>query len=173
MKKSVILILAIVYLMSAFIVGLIGVDNPFWKEVVYVNKISYVPQGKLNAEETEKSKGKYEWYDLDNNGREMIALNEAGKKQLSADVYILYKVDFEKGNLVLRLPFNVYPTNAANKKLSYAVSGANSNVVTYVVDDDGYLVLTFTGEHSLFKVDVKPQDGANITFTVAILVKAS
>ena len=170
MKKSVILILAIVYLMSAFIVGLVGVDNPFWKEVVYVNKISYVPQGKLNAE---KSTDNYEWYDLDNNGREMIALNQAGKKQLGADVYILYKVDFEKGNLVLRLPFNVYPTNSANKKLGYSVSGVDNNVVTYVVDEDGYLVLTFTGEHSLFKVDVKPQDGANLTFTVAILVKAS
>ena len=169
MKKSVILILAIVYLMSAFIVGLIGVDNPFWKEVVYVNKISYVPQGKLNAE---KSTENYEWYDLDNNGREMIALNQAGKKQLSADVYILYKVDFEKGNLVLRLPFNVYPTNSTNKKLGYSVSGVDKDVVTYVVDEDGSLVLTFTGEHSLFKVDVKPQDGANITFTVAIYVKA-
>lgn len=169
MKKSVILILAIVYLMSAFIVGLIGVDNPFWKEVVYANKISYVPQGRLNAEKTTKN---YEWYDLDNNGREMVALTEDGKKQLSADVYILYKVDFEKGNLVLRLPFKVYPTNTTNKKLSYSVSGEDEKVVTYVVDDDGYLVLTFTGEHSLFKVDVKPQDGANLTLTVAIYIKS-
>ena len=169
MKKSVILILAIVYLMSAFIVGLIGVDNPFWKEVVYVNQIIYSSEGRLN---TEKSTDNYEWYDLDNNGREMIALNQAGKKQLGADVYILYKVDFEKSNLVLRLPFNVYPTNSANKKLSYSVSGVDKDVVTYVVNEDGDLVLTFTGEHSLFKVDVKPQDGANITFTVAIYVKS-
>ena len=50
MKKSVILILAIVYLMSAFVVGLVGVDNPFWKEVVYVNQIIYSPQGRLNTE---------------------------------------------------------------------------------------------------------------------------
>ena len=170
MKKSVILILAIVYLMSAFVVGLVGVDNPFWKEVVYVNQIIYSPQGRLNAEKTTKN---YEWYDLDNNGREMVALTEDGKEQLSADVYILYKVDFEKGDLVIRLPFNVQPTNSANKKLNYAVIDVDREIVTYVVDDDGNLVLTFTDAHPTFFVDVTPQDGANVSLKVAILIKAS
>ena len=170
MKKSVILILAIVYLMSAFVVGLVGVDNPFWKEVVYVNQIIYSPQGRLN---TEKSTADFEWYDLDNNGRELVALTEDGRNRFKADVQIQYTVDFEKGDLVIRLPFNVQPTNAANKKLNYAVSGADREIVTYVVDDDGNLVLTFTDAHPTFFVDVTPQDGANVSLKVAILIKAS
>ena len=167
MKKSVILILAIVYLMSAFIVGLVGVDNPFWSEVVYVNKIVYSPQGRLN---TESSTEHFKWYDLDNNGRELVAITDSGRKQLRADVQIQYKVDFDKGNLVLRLPIDIQPTNAENKKLDYSVSGADSDVVTYAVDVDGNLVLTFIGEHQTFFVDITPNDGANASLTIAILI---
>ena len=54
MKKSVILLIIIVYVASVLMVGLLGVKMNFGEQIKYITQIEYVPDGELKTETSEK-----------------------------------------------------------------------------------------------------------------------
>ena len=54
MKKSVILLIIIVYVASVLMVGLLGVKMNLGEQVKYVTQIEYLPDGELKTETEEK-----------------------------------------------------------------------------------------------------------------------
>ena len=63
MKKSTILIILVVFVVSVFVVGFLGIENVPYKEIIYVNKITptHVYFGR-SAEEAEIKTNSYGYY---------------------------------------------------------------------------------------------------------------
>ena len=153
MKKSVILMIVIVYLASVLIVGLLGIEMFSLEEYVYVEKISYVAQGTLNedksTEDVKAYKGRYT--------QEKVAITEKGKSELgSGDAIDVYVAQFYQGEpITFELRFEVTPDAASIVKektrkeiFNYYASGltvqeTGEQVATLEKNDDGNAVITF------------------------------
>lgn len=178
MKKSVILLIAIVYIASIFIVGLMGIQMKVYDKIVYVEEIKYVPLGQLNEE---KSTAEKEYYENSRYQLERLTYGEDGKLK---QIRIVQK--YEEG-ISFELAFKVLPDNAtiadgfnkqlfkyewdASKKyIENEETGESSGTVIYSVNSDGNAVVKFMEEDE-FKFTVKPDDGvAKVSVEVVIVV---
>ena len=109
MKKSTILIIMVVFLMSIFVVGVFGMKSVPYNEITYVEKI--VP--------TQVT--------LDNGTVVEIQQNEKGYY-----VYVPYK---EKR--VVMIDYEIVPNDATNRKLEVTIEKANKNSDAEILDNGG------------------------------------
>ncbi len=123
MKKSVILIIAIVYFASVFIVGIMGLQMRIYNPVVYINEINYRVEGQKSTSYTHANRVLYE-KTSDGNGyfKEYVYT----KQVMDGEV-----VKYEKGDveimeryingLTMELKFDVVPANASEAALVYTI----------------------------------------------------
>ena len=99
MKKSVILLIAIVYLASVMIVGLLGIEMRAWEEYVYVQKISYVTKSAINTEKSNENVTAYKRLRL----LRLVNLNSVAVIPLTFILQNVIKVFLSLSNLNLPL----------------------------------------------------------------------
>ena len=179
MNKSVILIIAIVYLGSVFIVGLLGIRMGLYNKTVYTEEIIYLPNGKVDETLSNDSR---EVYRQSENG--VMEVRYKQRHENGFDVYITAPYE---NNLSFELKFEVRPDNVTKHGFDYAYDVnktyrtdpetgepiGNGNV-KFTVNVDGNAVITFMDmdkAEETFDVRVTPSDGANVNLIVRINVK--
>ncbi|MBQ7164222.1 MAG: hypothetical protein IJU84_06345 [Clostridia bacterium] len=182
MKKSVILIIAIVYLGSVFIVGLLGIKMGLYNKTVYTEEIIYIPEGKLEATLSDDAREVYT--QATRTGNAIREVRYKKRHENGFDVYI--DAIYEEG-ITFELKFEVRPDNVTKHGFDYAyekdktysidpetgekIGGGN---VKFSVNGDGNAVITFAGmdkQAETFDVQVTPSDGANVQLIVRINVR--
>ncbi len=181
MKKSVILIIGIVYLASILIVGLMGIRMKFYNPTVYVSSIEYCPEGTLDESASNNARSVYR------NGTQM----EVVMKEGSAEDYDVYIRDTFEEDITFELKFTVKPENATNDSLDYAfdtgllyekteitdpetgdVTYQEKGIFIYEKNSDGNGVFTFKKPGNVL-ITVKAADGSNNTVVVSLNVRES
>jgi hypothetical protein len=109
MKKSVILVIAVIYVLAIVVVGFIGIRMKIYNANVYVEKIECVSDNYRKCNEND------DFY------------------QKGYDGYI--SVIYEE-NLKVLIKCNIYPENASEKKLEY-IYDKSSTTYTLTYNDDG------------------------------------
>lgn len=109
MKKSVILVIAVIYVLAIVVVGFIGIRMKIYNANVYVEKIECVSDNYRKCNEND------DFY------------------QKGYDGYI--SVIYEE-NLKVLIKCNIYPENASEKKLEY-IYDKSSTTYTLTCNDDG------------------------------------
>ena len=109
MKKSVILVIAVIYVLAIVVVGFIGIRMKIYNANVYVEKIECVSDNYRKCNEND------DFY------------------QKGYDGYI--SVIYEE-NLKVLIKCNIYPENASEKKLEY-IYDKISTTYTLTYNDDG------------------------------------
>ncbi len=142
MKKSVILVIAVVYLVSIILVGFYGINVKVYNETTYVEYIDCLTEG-------------YTPYDPNN--PDELAFIEEGK-----DGYISYK--YTEG-LVVNLKCVARPDDATNKKLKYTTS--DTNVTISDIKNDGTVDITFNSSGAAI-ITVTAEDGRDATLIIVI-----
>lgn len=148
MKKSVVILIALIYVASIALVSFFGLQFKVFNEEVYVDKIEL-----LNLEE-EKSKGNYQRIEkqgiTDENGNPVY------------DEFIKVSIlETQQYDLNLR----VYPDNATNKKINYSIETSPNGCAT--IDENGVLTLHKTGT---VKVIMSSADGSGAQTSVTIII---
>ncbi len=164
MKKSVILIIGVIYLASVLIVGLMGIQMKIYNPVVYIEEIYYSPQGKksdkLSNEDFDAYGAVTSWQE--NVYKQQILDENNSVKYEVGDVSIL---GFFQENKTIELQFTFAPVNATVNKLDYDINPdlfykINGEIVTdknqtpkegdtvegfviYTKNSDGNVVLIF------------------------------
>ena len=180
MKKSVILIIVIVYLGSVFIVGLLGIKMGLYNKTVYTQEIIYIPNGKLDASLSDDTR---EVYRENGNG-----VMEVKYKQRHANGFDVYITSPYSNGLSFELKFEVRPDNVSKRGFDYAYDADKTFIVDavtgerigggnvkFAVNQDGNAVVTFAemaGDESNFDVHVTPSDGANVELIVRINIRS-
>ena len=99
MKKSVILLIIIVYIGSVLAVGLLGAAMNFGEQVKYVNKIEYLPEGTLDPKTSEDSEKKT-YITAVSTKKEIVYTSRrtVGKELLDVSIgdYIMYDAETDK-----------------------------------------------------------------------------
>ena len=135
MKKSVVLLISLVYIISIVVVGILGLQMRVYDEVIYVTDINCIIK---NHEKDIKENVQYENVNYD---------------------YYCY-IPFEE-NLQLEIQSNVIPDNATNGHVDYSIEGSSSeNVQLTKYEDHNLAILTFLeGGDGALTVHVKSTDG--------------
>lgn len=185
MKKSVILIIIIVYIASIMIVGLAGIRMKVYNQKIYVQSITYQPMGTLNEEKTTEEK---KYYEIGN----LLEIVYTGSER-AARGYDLYITDYIGATHVsYELKFRVSPDNVTDGRLEYLADSSDfytvngercldpnyvpkpedvvSGFVILTKNEDGNAVLHFMAEGEFYFI-VKPMDGSNKSYTVRILIQ--
>ncbi len=178
MKKSVILIIATVYLASVFIVGLLGIKMGIYNVVVYAQEIVYVPFGRLDEAASTEHDAVYVKDNVSGKGylNERVYKTPERKAQRECDVAI---AEFFTEGLTFELKFQLRPDNVTKKNLEYqydknSVVSENpeKGFVEFSVNSDGNAVVAFKS-NGTFILTVRPADGSNISLKVKISVYQS
>ena len=179
MKKSVILVIAVIYIASIFIVGLLGIKMGLYNVTVYTEEIIYVPAGVLNVAKSDEIKKVYK-----KDGANGYYIENVYSKDSGYDFDVYIDEPFVKGK-TFELKFQVRPDNVTKRGLEYAYDKSDKTIykvdeetgeqigngfVTVTVNSDGNAVITFYDEGT-FNITVKPADGANVKLTVRINVE--
>lgn len=183
MKKSVILSIVLVYLVSVFVVGLMGIQMKVYDKVKYVEEITYVPLGVLDES---KGNDKEVYYKGSRYLTEKLTYGENGKL---SEVRIVQKYERD---IAFELNFRVLPDDATitenfNKKLfryewdaskEYKEDEEGNHIsgsVKYSVNSDGNAVVKFmVNKNEDFIFTVFPDDGKNnVSVKVVIRVIAN
>ncbi len=194
MKKSVILIIAIVYLASVIIVGLMGLNMKVYNQVEYVTEIKYVPQGTLDEVKSTESVLSYKKTDKGGYTNEKVYLTQEEKAKYNCDAAVSERLTVRS---VFEIKFSVLPLTATKKDLSYScdekdvykVDGEKITDHSFKAEEghveEGYIILTknadghamitvkqtekFTGPKT-FIIKVKALDGSNKEFNFKLTV---
>ncbi len=143
MKKSVILLILVVYIASLCIVGFFGIKLRIYDEVVKVEKIECVTQ----SESIIKTEGNPDLAFLFNDGIEY------------------YAGYFYSEGLSVTLAFSVYPDNATNKNIEFIADASTQ----YSLRDNGdnSITITFNQKASIVLI-VRAEDSNNAQTKIRI-----
>ena len=141
MKKSIVLIIAVVYLASIIAIGFFGMQIAAYNEQIYATEIIITNQGMQNSD-GEDGIGNYFTVYYDPNGT----------------------ID----DNVFRLTWQVLPENCTNKKVHFIISEKKKNLVE--VRNDGVIILKGTGVVPI-EMESETSPKATQSFSLVILKK--
>ena len=136
MKKSTILIIVAVFLISVFVVGIFGMQNVPYNEIVYVEKI--VPTSVTLS-----------------NGAESPRI----KRDAGGSYYVV--IAYEQ-NVMVMINYDIVPGNATNRKLDVKITNINSNSKGSVLENGAILL----EDKGVVKVTYRAQDSASGAYMV-------
>lgn len=137
MKKSIIILILVVFLGSVFVVGVFGLENVPYNERIYVKEI-------IPTEVT-----------LSTNEKVEIKSNERG-------YYILFT--YEEGAVVF-INYNITPDNASNRKVEITVENSNANSDAELLSNGG-IKLNNRGDVKVTFRAVDSGDPPSMTFYI-------
>ncbi len=132
MKKSVIIIIALIYIASIALVGFFGLKFKVFEEVVYVNSIELLNDDILDAPE----------------GMENF------------DCYVVIAPD-ENGNRKYQIEYRVFPDNASNKGVIFSYDKASAEEAGITVDEFGVVTFTKQGAITITLIPADGGDAAS------------
>ena len=153
MKKSSIIAVGLIYLVSIILVGFFGVRLKVYNPVVYVEKIVW------NYSEFENVKG----YKVE------IPTEEDKMQGIDYDAKLRYATFGEIENLLINIKCYVEPHNANNTKLNYYLNISNKFDVSINKKEDNTADIIFNEATSAY-LEVKSTDGRDLTYTIKIEV---
>lgn len=145
MKKSTILIITAVFLISVFVVGIFGLQNVPREDIVYIEKITPTSVTLSNGEPSPEIK-------YSENGYYYVTIP---------------RESYQQGMMVM-INYEINPTNATNKKLDVTVNNDVSTNSKGVLQENGAIKLEDSG---IVVVTYRAQDrtgGATMTFRIRI-----
>ena len=171
MKKSVILLIIIVYIGSVLAVGLLGAAMNFGEQVKYVNKIEYLPEGTLDPKTSEDSEKKT-YITAGSTKKEIVYTSRrtVGKELLDVSIgdYIMYDAETDKFEAVtFEVRFRVYPDDAKTKTLSFSFD--ESKIYDKENNPNGTIKVTKDAKGDSFTVTFYKND--TVTFLVSPTVQ--
>lgn len=119
MKKSTVLIILVVFAVSVFVVGFLGIENVPYKEIIYVKQIT--PTHVYFGRQSEEAEIKY---DEKNN-------------------YFYVNFPYEKGMMV-KVDYEVTPNDATNRAVNVDVKNLNADS-DVELDSMGILIVNNSG----------------------------
>ena len=135
MKKSVILIIGIIYIVSVVIVGFIGLQMRVYNPTVYVTDITCAVKNFTPAEMDQSLMDKYGW-----------------------DYYYLLPMTSE--TITIEIRCRVIPEDATNSLVDFFIDTADSEYITLSYDNS-IAQVTFRDE-GVYKITAKSSDGTNV-----------
>ncbi len=169
MKKSVILLILIVYVGSVFVVGLLGVKMNLGEQIKYVEKIEYIPQGTLDQTKSDDKKTLY----VDGERWEWIY----AEKKNGVDVAVSDKIVKNKNtgkfeSVSFELDFNALPDDAKTLTLEFSYDTAKEENGTIKVEKDvkgfGFTVTFYKNDTVTFTVRPTVQGDSDVKLTVTV-----
>lgn len=146
MKKSVVLLISLVYIISVVIVGILGLQMRVYDEVIYVTDINCI---------------------IKNHEDDTIENYLSDGRTYDYACYIPYDL-----NLKVEIQSNVIPDNATKSHVDYSIEGPSSeNVELTKYDDNNLAILTFLeGGNNFLIVHVKSTDGKKYEKLILLIV---
>lgn len=133
MKKSVVLLIGLVYIISVVVVGVVGIKLHIYDETIYVMDIECSIRGMEPKQVDFNYQGwHYDYY------------------------YVAYDCE---PNVMFEVHSNVIPSNATNDHVRYYIN-ENENVTLKTNEDSNIAFLTFKEEGSI-DIHVSPTDGGS------------
>ena len=136
MKKSTILIIVAVFLISVFVVGIFGMQNVPYNEIIYVEKIVPTSVTLSNGAESPKI-----------------------KRDADGSYYVV--IAYEQ-NVMVMINYDIVPGNATNRKLDVKITNINSNSKGSVLENGAILL----EDKGVVKVTYRAQDSASGAYMV-------
>ena len=99
MKKSVIIIISVIFVISIALVNFLGVNPKVFNEIIYVSNVSFVDENIKTGTDSEGKEYKYIRLSPDENGERTYQIN-----------------------------YSIGPDNATNKGVRYAISSKSATV---------------------------------------------
>ena len=145
MKKAVIILIGVVYVLSIFIVSFLGLEIAAFNKIVYVEKIEIINEvdGDACKVSTEKP--------------------VCVKENSNGDKYFVVKYDPFAEATVVHIDWRVYPDNATNSDVTLIYDEENTN---FTIKGN---TIAFTGKCTT-QVSVHSTDGSSKKATVTIYV---
>ena len=143
MKKSVILIIGIVYIVSIVIVGFFGGKMQVYNPTIYVEDISYTIQGE---------------------GVRRIELTPEAKLEQGCDDY--YIVPFSGDSTTIGIKCEVIPQNATNASVEFYFNAPKNVECSY---ENNNASITFREELKMVYVTIQSTDGTNLRKVLKLL----
>ncbi len=167
MKKSVILIIAIVYFASVLIVGLMGLEMRIYNQIVYIEQINYRVEGKKADEQNDNFRISYEKTPDGGYTKEYVYTKTVENYE-KGDVLIRERYT---ENLTIELKFDVVPANATETALAYTIPQKDIYKVNDGVET-GWIVLTKNADGNA-ELAIKKTDEARSKATSVIVKPAN
>lgn len=148
MKKSVLIFIGIIYIVSIVIINFFGMKVSVYNQKIDVERIEC-----LNKPMADKNI--------------LVSQNNTGKTLIT----IVYDKPANKNTMegtMLQLNVRAYPDNATNKKLTYSVS--NSENIELFTDENGDQtgLILFYGPTKFIDVVIRTTDNSNISLTLKV-----
>ena len=157
MKKSVMIIIGIIYVASIVVINFFGMKVFVYNKTIDVEQIVC-----LNKKDEEKGivVSKFESYNGETGTAITIKFDKPANKNLMTGT-------------MLQLDLRVLPDNATKKELSFT-STASDEKVEFFTDESGKQtgLILFYNSTSIFEVFVKSTDNSNVTIRLKIWAKA-
>lgn len=157
MKKSVMIIIGIIYVASIVVINFFGMKVFVYNKTIDVEQI-------VCLNKTDEEKGivvsTFESYNGETGTAITIKFDKPANKNLMTGT-------------MLQLDLRVLPDNATKKELSFT-STASDEEVEFFTDESGKQtgLILFYNSTSIFEVFVKSTDNSNVTLRLKILAKA-
>ncbi len=157
MKKSVMIIIGIIYVASIVVINFFGMKVFVYNKTIDVEQI-------VCLNKTDKEKGivvsTFESYNGETGTAITIKFDKPANKNLMTGT-------------MLQLDLRVLPDNATKKELSFT-STASDEEVEFFTDESGKQtgLILFYNSTSIFEVFVKSTDNSNVTLRLKIWAKA-
>ena len=132
MKKSVVILIALIYIASIALVGFFGLKFKIFEEVVYVSSIEFLNDDILDAPE----------------GIEDF------------DCYVVIKPD-ENGNRKYQIEYRVFPDNASKKGAIFSYDKDSAAEAGITVDEFGVVTFTRQGAITIVLIPEDGGDAAS------------
>lgn len=146
MKKSVIILIAVVYILSIFVVSFLGLEIASFNKIVYVENIEIINE--VDGDSCMVSSEK------------RVCVKE---NHNTGDKYFVVKFDPFAEATVVNIDWRVYPDNATNKDVTIIYDEENPN---YTIKGN---TIAFTGKCTT-QISVYSTDGSSKKATVTIYV---
>lgn len=157
MKKSVMIIIGIIYVASIVVINFFGMKVFVYNKTIDVEQIVC-----LNKKDEEKGivVSTFESYNGETGTAITIKFDKPANKNLMTGT-------------MLQLDLRVLPDNATKKELSFT-STASEDEVEFITDESGKQtgLILFYEPTSIFEVFVKSTDNSNVTLRLKIWAKA-
>lgn len=139
MKKSVVLVIAVIYVLAIVVVGFIGIRMKIYNAIVYVDKIECVSDNYCKFKED----------------------NEFYEKGYDGYISVLYEE-----NLKVLIKCNIHPENASEKKIEY-IYDKSSTTYTVTYNEDGTANVEFLKGGSA-TIIIKSTDNVGVYIKILI-----
>lgn len=165
MKKTVIVIVAVIYVVSIFFVGLFGIQAQFDNLIIYTTKIECVNRNRYDA------KGQLLI--------DVIPATDKGVEGVNIKIYDFYQVFYEEG-ASFKIDWRVYPDDVTNSEVRFS---HDENNFFYVVTENSpgrvqgtvkfgnedYIPKDSDFPITSPKISIKTADGSNVETYVKII----